>query len=188
MRKFFSLLTFTVLLAWGCNPCEFDCQNGGDCNDGTCECPEEYEGADCSIHKDPLGIKFLTIEASNIPALNPDNESWDADGSGPDIVVAYRRNTYYGDLTPVTTDFNGSSMAHTGYVSLVNRGDNPLYEYYIGVFDKEEGSGVDSFELIGEYRFDISELARSSNYGTELHFEAPGLPTIDLVVEYWYED
>ncbi|HTO16991.1 MAG TPA: calcium-binding EGF-like domain-containing protein [Edaphocola sp.] len=49
----FSLITF-ALAALTVSSCEQDsctvlnCQNGGRCNEGVCQCPEGYEGAECS--------------------------------------------------------------------------------------------------------------------------------------------
>jgi hypothetical protein len=42
------------MLACQTDPCEtLDCQNGGICLDGSCDCPEGFIGPDCSIGLDP---------------------------------------------------------------------------------------------------------------------------------------
>ncbi|MEM7654557.1 MAG: hypothetical protein AAF399_00400 [Bacteroidota bacterium] len=48
------LLITSCWLACQPDPCERrDCQNGGICIDGTCECPENFIGPDCTIEIDP---------------------------------------------------------------------------------------------------------------------------------------
>lgn len=44
------LLIVPAFLLTAClNPCKnVECQNGGECNNGACECPDAYEGNDCS--------------------------------------------------------------------------------------------------------------------------------------------
>jgi hypothetical protein len=43
-----SFIVLTSLTSCQNDPCEaIECQNGGSCNEGVCECPEGYEGAFC---------------------------------------------------------------------------------------------------------------------------------------------
>lgn len=49
-------IAWALLLLGACNqdPCAaLECLNGGTCIDGSCECPEGFIGADCSIELDP---------------------------------------------------------------------------------------------------------------------------------------
>lgn len=52
MDKIWKLLLFCGLVFFSCakDPCEeVSCQNGGNCIDGICECPDGFEGPFCEI-------------------------------------------------------------------------------------------------------------------------------------------
>lgn len=48
IKAFLLLVTVIILAGCGKDPCkEIVCQNGGDCLEGDCECPPEFEGKLC---------------------------------------------------------------------------------------------------------------------------------------------
>lgn len=78
-----------LLTACGCNKsktCDFPCQNGAVCVDGTCLCKTGYEGPYCQYQKLPKNILIEQIEILRIPPLDPNGYTWDI-GSNPDFFV-----------------------------------------------------------------------------------------------------
>ena len=61
MKKIVGLVLFISILGWmgcGADPCASrDCQNGGICIDGRCDCPEGFVGGDCELSVDPCVTK-----------------------------------------------------------------------------------------------------------------------------------
>lgn len=57
MRKFIPLLVIALVVSVSSckeNLCEnVTCYNGGACEDGKCQCPSGFTGADCSVHTNP---------------------------------------------------------------------------------------------------------------------------------------
>lgn len=54
------------------------CYNGGYCEDGSCKCPEGYEGLNCLDVISPRSIVITSIEFSRFPRLKG-NLTWDFD-------------------------------------------------------------------------------------------------------------
>lgn len=108
MKKNLVIFLFSVCVLF-LNSCFTDpCENisclYGDCVNGTCDCVEGYEGADCSDEKTPDAIRISNITLTKFP--NYDNGgTWDL-GSGPDVYVKvldqsngvlYNSSLYYED-------------------------------------------------------------------------------------------
>lgn len=63
------------------DPCAgITCLNGGTCANGVCNCPTGYTGGNCSQQQTP---EYVEITAVNLNQFIP--QSWDIDGSGPDV-------------------------------------------------------------------------------------------------------
>lgn len=108
MKKLLPILFLSTLL-FTCNkdedPCEgITCKNGGECKNGTCDCPENYEGPDCSNQKTPSKIVITKVEITKFPSTEDDGGGWDF-GDGPDLIFlilkgstpVYAPNTYFPD-------------------------------------------------------------------------------------------
>ena len=62
------LLALPLLFLSSClDPCkDVSCQNGGECNDGNCDCPAGFEGSDCSeAARDKFIGTFVVSETCN---------------------------------------------------------------------------------------------------------------------------
>lgn len=54
------IFVLSLLLLTGCNPdpcAEVECQNGGVCVEGDCDCPEGFFGPECEFQLDPCTIR-----------------------------------------------------------------------------------------------------------------------------------
>lgn len=94
MQKIIGLL---ILLAIGCtketppDPCAGKtCENGGVCQDGTCNCAPHWTGENCTEQITPLLITVQGIEILKFPATD-NGAGWDIN-SGPDVYVIVRQN------------------------------------------------------------------------------------------------
>lgn len=58
--RFPLFLALSILLIIGCrNPCkDLNCQNGGECVDGTCDCPDGFYGSQCESQGVACGALF----------------------------------------------------------------------------------------------------------------------------------
>ncbi|HUR31890.1 MAG TPA: calcium-binding EGF-like domain-containing protein, partial [Saprospiraceae bacterium] len=59
------------------------CLNGGECIDGSCNCPENFTGKFCAEQNTPDRIWVRSIQLIRFPGMNAD-ASWD-EGDGPDV-------------------------------------------------------------------------------------------------------
>lgn len=79
ISKPYVLLFFLLLsLLIGCRPdpcANLDCQNGGVCIDGACECPDGFIGPECVTELDPCILKQCLGAQTESCTLNDDNEA-----------------------------------------------------------------------------------------------------------------
>lgn len=60
----FSLL-FTILFLTNCNKCsDVECQNGGTCNDGYCDCAIGFSGPECNLEERAQYLGTFTAEGN----------------------------------------------------------------------------------------------------------------------------
>jgi hypothetical protein len=73
MNRFFFLSIVLAMLSWyGCaDDCEnVNCENGGICIDGRCDCPEGFTGQRCEVELDPC----LQLQCANADTCLVDNQ------------------------------------------------------------------------------------------------------------------
>lgn len=69
------------------DPCEgITCMNGGTCINGQCDCPDNYEGPNCSKQKTPKSMHITKIVVTKFPPTEPGGGGWDID-DGADIFI-----------------------------------------------------------------------------------------------------
>mmetsp|Transcript_16905 Transcript_16905/g.25823 ORF Transcript_16905/g.25823 Transcript_16905/m.25823 type:complete len:207 (+) Transcript_16905:16-636(+) len=117
------LAAFAILLT-SCtdtsDPCDdVTCLNGGECDDGNCDCPPGYFGSDCSSLDLEVSITIHSISVSNYPQTDNGN-AWDdpiiGTSTPPDIQWRFTRannsvisGAYFSDATSSTLTFPSSS-------------------------------------------------------------------------------
>ena len=61
------------------------CQNGGVCNDGTCDCPAGFAGTNCEIQLEPKKVVIRNIIVTRFPSTKDNGETWDNSGGKADL-------------------------------------------------------------------------------------------------------
>ncbi len=95
MKKTINLLLGLVFLfsfmACEKDPCEStQCQNGGNCINGSCLCAEGWTGTTCGTHTAPKKITITKIEVA-FPLNNQSGTYWD-DDFAPDLYIKLLQN------------------------------------------------------------------------------------------------
>ena len=87
LSQFMLIISMSMIIFMtSCNtdPCENSlCLNGGLCVDGSCDCPDQFEGRSCADQRTPDKVNIRTIQVTRFPGFNHDAE-WDT-GNGPDL-------------------------------------------------------------------------------------------------------
>ena len=90
MNRIVLLSTFFFSLLFSCqknNVCDgVQCQNGGVCVSGNCDCPPGYEGNRCQIEMQPTAITIQTVRVLYFPLYNTMGQAWDT-SDGPDLYL-----------------------------------------------------------------------------------------------------
>ena len=90
LRSFLFFFTSLLFFLSACrpDPCvNLNCQNGGTCVDGECQCPEGFIGPECVTELDPCLIKQCVEAQSNDCMVNDQNQA-----------VCICKDGYEGDL------------------------------------------------------------------------------------------
>jgi hypothetical protein len=145
LKSFLWLMFLTAVIACSSNsdpePIDLcastNCQNGGECVDGTCYCPEGYYGVNCQTEKSPIFVKVTNVVVKKFNDSPADIYIEIFRQTSDGIISVYESDTYYDDaLSPgaynFQLDLNISSV------------DTP---HIIGLFDYSIG------EPIGEIAF-----------------------------------
>jgi hypothetical protein len=90
MKPFAILLIFATTLTMSCTKedtkCDgIVCQNGGVCNDGTCDCAAGFTGTNCEIELEPLNVIINQIIVTRFPPTKDNGETWDNSGGKADL-------------------------------------------------------------------------------------------------------
>ena len=84
-------------------------QNGGECFEGVCECPENYKGESCEEEVVPNKVFIESIELVSISQVDPDGNPWDEDWL-PDVFLEINKSGIEDFETGVVLDLNGSHI------------------------------------------------------------------------------
>ncbi len=146
LAALFYLTTFFSCLK---EPCEGKiCLNDGVCMDGTCDCPDQFTGKDCSQQSTPDFIRLNSIQVTRFPATNA-GVSWDPT-DGPDIF--FRLHSDEHPLAQPLVLFENAD-ASTDYYFFINIIDfhHVKSVHRIQLFDYD-GIGA-NHDLLGEISF-----------------------------------
>ncbi len=83
--NFSCLLLLTSIYFIGCkaDPCkDIECQNGGTCVEGICECPEDFEGISCEYASITAFLGTYDASYTGCFAVGPDHQVAIAEGAG----------------------------------------------------------------------------------------------------------
>jgi len=87
------LALFLSLLS--CDPCsDVDCQNGGICDDGICECDIQFTGPRCLQEVKPNTVVLESLIVGFLPSVDANGLPWDLT-SNPDIYVLFYQDGGY---------------------------------------------------------------------------------------------
>lgn len=95
-------LILSMLFTCKGDPCEeIECQNGGICLEGTCQCPEGFIGPECNIVLDPCIIKACDPTGTKECISNQNGEARCIckEGYGGDVCEYTWESTYTGNYT-----------------------------------------------------------------------------------------
>lgn len=143
------LLLFTIHIYSCCDPCsDTDCYNGGICNEGVCDCPEGFEGANCEIEQSTVK-KLLKKREHNDGRI--DNYNYDNTGILSD---------YYYLSTDLTKTYKFTYSFDTDTMSIVyTLNDSPLHikKYFLV---NEETYHVQEYRYKPDGSLELKEMSR----------------------------
>lgn len=114
MKKLLFALALLILLP----TCKKDvcddivCQNGGECLNGLCSCPDGYEGPACEKQVAPseIYIETASLRVSNYPVVDSNGGGWDLlSGADMYFIIENDGNIIYSH-SPYSEDVNGSEV------------------------------------------------------------------------------
>ncbi|WP_417601275.1 hypothetical protein [Owenweeksia hongkongensis] len=211
MKKIFTLFTLTLLIVCctkkdsnsnadesGCVYKTIDgqricycggtvvCQNGGECNDGTCDCPEGFYGEACELHIKP---DSLTISKLTVNRFYPTNNGlpWDPDSSGADIYITVHIGSF--GLPYHTTDTVSDADPNTEYEFDINP---PITlrdveaSIRLQLFDADPGSPQRIDESLGTKAWFSDNNIRQPDPWTYEWYENGERIVITVGVKYYY--
>lgn len=186
-RSTFLLLAFlsmNTLFYSSCgkdDPCDLiTCLNGGVCINGECDCPEGYEGPDCSNIQTPTNIRILNIKVTRFPATEANGASWDLT-SGPDIYVQVLYNN--GVIYDHPTVFENANPAQSyDFQPNVNLNiTNPTNRYVVRLYDYDS-TGSDDF--MGGIEF--TPFTGTNGFPQTITIDANGGVAFELTYDYTF--
>lgn len=147
MKNILILLSAAAALTFSSckkDPCEdVNCQNGGVCNEGTCDCPEGFSGAECGTAITPTSMTITQIDVIDFPGTD-NGSDWDPFvDTDPDILIElvddgtssilYTSSTFSNQADGSQFSINGLDIAITG----------PTSTYTLTMVDYDATSGDD---------------------------------------------
>lgn len=147
-RIIIALCTFSLIISCSkeeaVNPCEnIICLNGGFCANGLCNCPDGYEGSDCSIQSTPSRMILKKVIVTKFPPTEDNGAGWDI-LDGPDIIFSlligqnevYRSSVFFEDA------IQGQNYTFDNLNIVITE---PTSNYTLNLFDYDDGLTADDF-------------------------------------------
>ena len=185
MKKTLFLFLLSLLI-FSCgketDPCEgVTCLNNGFCFNGGCDCPERWEGLDCSNQKTPNSVRVTNVKLNSFPFDN-DGISWDVLDRA-DVYFQINEGTQSdGPLVFKSISFQNSSPEQMLRWQLITESVNldPSKRYSIFFYDKDDLSADD---YIGGLGFDA--YGNNNGFPEVLKLENAAI-NIELEFQYIY--
>jgi len=175
------LLGTLLMIACSKDPCAGNlCRNDGVCVDGTCNCLEGFEGADCSVLKTPTSMKISQIRLLSYPASKPDGSSWDL-LDGADLQMEFCNTGT--SLCFSTTEIGNTVPNNTNQWSVDFTIDDPEATYMITLTDKDLGAPIDADDLISSGTITPWQESLDSSFTYTL---TSGMAVFEMDVSYQY--
>ena len=159
------------------DPCEgVVCENGGDCVNGECDCPVNYEGPSCANEKTPVNMFFTSITITRFPQFASDGGNWDP-FDGPDIYIK-------------VFDQNENVIHTSGYFEDVSQNSDPTFDVQISISDPQdryiirlyEYDDFDSDDYMGGVEF--TPYRRGQEFPNRLFLDANGNAAFEVETSY----
>lgn len=177
------ILAFLLLsISFSCDKdevCELiNCENGGTCINGSCNCTAGYTGGNCSQQIVPSSIRITKITVLRFPSTNENGETWDL-GNGADIYVAlgfqdsllYEYPSHIENASPI--------IPHDFIMTDDWRIRNPNDRYTVALFDFDD---LDPIEFMGGVEF--SPYNSTNKFPAKITVDAEGTIAFELSLEY----
>jgi hypothetical protein len=180
MKQFILLMSVCLLALSGCkkDACETsNCQNGGICNDGRCDCPQGFYGSDCGQQITPQQIKISKIEVLKFPATD-NGGGWDLT-SGPEIypkilkdgTTIWTSSIYYENADPSDT--------HQFSIDPSIQITEPKDRYTIALYDYD---GTTANDYMGGVTF--TPYSSNNKFPSTIRLDAGGEVVFKIYVSY----
>lgn len=126
------------------------CENGGNCNNGDCACPDNFTGPSCETPVPVTSVKLNSVTIKSFPAGTVFGGGWDENNGKPDITfqILNPSGTVAYSHDEIITDALASNE-YTLFASNFNF-SSPDASYTLLLLD-DDGNG--SNETITEYQF-----------------------------------
>lgn len=162
------------------DPCSsVDCKNGGTCSDGTCECPEGFQGTDCSQQIQPSKVRIQKVSVTDFPLTSSTGKQWD-ENDLPDIFILITDDDGFVWESPVIFDNAAPSGQYLFEVTPAIEVTDFNKEYLIYLYDHD---GTNPYEYMGGFSF--KPYTPASGFPTQLNLEtSKGELRFTLVLSY----
>jgi hypothetical protein len=172
MKKMLPIIFLAVFLLT-CNKEDLDpclgvtCMNGGACKNGTCDCPEHYEGPNCINQETPTKIIITKIEVTKFPSTRSTGLNWDV-GDGPDIYVGIikDKSILYTTKTYFTNSVQGTVISWSNLSIEIS---SPKDRYEIDIIDYDDANNDDFMDGV-----EFTPYGDTNGFPTSISLSAPG--------------
>jgi hypothetical protein len=137
-----ALLALLFALSIGCSkdpdPCSgISCVNSGNCINGSCLCPDQWTGPDCSQEKTPIKMRVGSIKLTTFPPTDDNGGGWDV-LDGADVFLVISKGS---DILLSTTYIQNLTTSHEWTTNF--EFTDPTATYTISVYDYDDFSDND---------------------------------------------
>lgn len=155
-------LSFFMAACGSSDVCEgVECNNGSCNTEGLCECERGYTGEFCDQAKTPSTVRVTQIVIKEFPPNRLNGDSWEDDGSGPDLVIKVEDNVkVYHQTTDVLDVVKEDAQPGQDYAFETDfRIDDMEKEIIYEIQDRDvDDDGYDVFQFMISLKATTGEL------------------------------